>query len=111
MIEGFNGGVITLNGNGHGFTNQFLIEALDGGGISIVGDVTNLAGASIEAIGPNAFIDVSNGTVDNQGGARIEASHRGSITFDSETVTNEFRRQDRGEGSRHDHVRRRQRYE
>ena len=68
MIEGFNGGVITLNGNGHGFTNQFLIEALDGGGISIVGDVTNLAGASIEAIGPNAFIDVSNGTVDNQGG-------------------------------------------
>ena len=90
VIEGFNGGVITLNGNGHGFTNQFLIEALDGGGISIVGDVTNLAGASIEAIGPNAFIDVSNGTVDNQGGARIEASHRGSITFDSETVTNEF---------------------
>jgi hypothetical protein len=89
VIEGFNGGVITLNGNGHGFTNQFLIEALDGGGISIVGDVTNLAGASIEAIGPNAFIDVSNGTVDNQGGARIEASHRGSITFDSETVTNE----------------------
>jgi hypothetical protein len=89
VIEGFNGGVITLNENGHGFTNQFLIEGLDGGGISIVGDVTNLAGASIEAIGPNAFIDVSNGTVDNQGGARIEASHRGSITFDSETVTNE----------------------
>ena len=88
VIEGFNGGVITLNENGHGFTNQFLIEALDGGGISIVGDVTNLAGASIEAIGPNAFIDVSNGTVDNQGGARIEASDRGSITFDSETVTN-----------------------
>jgi hypothetical protein len=89
VIEGFNGGVITLNGNGHGFTNQFLIEALGGGGVSIVGDVTNFDGAVIEAIGPNAFIDVSNGTIDNQGGARIEASDRGSIAFDSETVTNE----------------------
>ena len=31
VIEGFNGGVITLNGNGHGFTNQILIEAFGEG--------------------------------------------------------------------------------
>ena len=88
-IDAFNGGTITLHENGHGFGNPGLIEALDGGGVSIVGGVTNFDGATIEAIGPNAFVDISNGTVDNQDGARIEASHRGSITFDSETVTNE----------------------
>jgi hypothetical protein len=88
-IDAFNGGVITLNENGHSFGNQGLIEASDGGGVSIVGDVTNFDGATIEAIGPNAFVDLSNGMLDNQSGARIEASHRGSITLDSETVTNE----------------------
>ena len=40
VIEGFNGGVITLNGNGHGFTNQILIEAFGEGTQIQLSDIT-----------------------------------------------------------------------
>src|SRR4029079_357309 len=83
LIEAAQLAAITINLNGDS-TNFGTIEASDGGGVSIVGDLTNFDGATIEAIGPNAFVDLSNGMLDNQGGARIEASHRGSITLDSE---------------------------
>ncbi len=88
-IDAFDAGLITLNANGNPFANHGLIEASNGGSLAIVGDVTNFDGANIEAIGPNAVVDLSNGTIVNQDGAHIEASHRGAITMESETVTNE----------------------
>ena len=52
VIEGLNGGVITLNGNGHGFTNQFLIEAFGEGTQIQLSDITlsNLGTIEAEAL-------------------------------------------------------------
>ena len=102
MVTNENGAkIVTDNGSiefdGGGVTNKGRIGAKDHGVItfeSIGGnpiDVTNLAGATIEAKdrGQIEFVGAnSGGQVDNQGGT-IKATHHGIITFDDIAVTNE----------------------
>src|SRR5262249_22722345 len=79
-------GTITFN---NGLDNHGSVAAVDGGVVSILGDVNNFSGASIDATGADATLSLADGQLHNQSRAHIVASHRGPSTLDSETVKNE----------------------
>ena len=73
------GGTVNIaDGANAGVQNFGLVEAIDGGGVSITGSLTNAAGATVEALGTGSTVSLT-GYLSNASGGTMEAVNGGTL--------------------------------